>query len=79
VSAIAATFNGKPPSVTLISGGTLPLLAGLRRVVGVPGLSAPGNAAYWASGAHSPNEHIRLSDLDRAVRFNCHMFTQLGS
>ncbi|HKW21492.1 MAG TPA: M20/M25/M40 family metallo-hydrolase [Ktedonobacterales bacterium] len=79
VSAIAARYNGKSPSVTLISGGTLPLLAGLRRVVGVPGLSAPGNAAYWASGAHSPNEHIRLSDLDRAVCFNCHMFTQLGN
>ena len=79
VSDVAQSFNGKPPSVTLISGGTLPLLAGLRRVVGVPGLSAPGNAAYWASGAHSPNEHIRLSDLARAVRFNCHMFSHLAS
>jgi acetylornithine deacetylase/succinyl-diaminopimelate desuccinylase-like protein len=60
-------------------GGTLPLLGDLKRYVGVPGLAAPGNAGYWASGAHAPNEHIRLKDLDRAVRFNVHMFGQLGA
>jgi acetylornithine deacetylase/succinyl-diaminopimelate desuccinylase-like protein len=38
----------------------------------------PGNAAYWASGAHAPNEHVRLSDIDRAVRFNCAMFDALA-
>ena len=39
---------------------------------------APGNAGYWASGAHAPNEHVRLEDLPRAVRFNCHMFQGLA-
>ena len=77
IADIARDFSGKEPSVTPITGGTLPLLGSLRRFVGVPGLCAPGNATYWGSGAHAPNEHIRLSDLERAVRFNCHMFMVL--
>jgi acetylornithine deacetylase/succinyl-diaminopimelate desuccinylase-like protein len=79
VAAIAAAFAGKPPSVAPLIGGTLPLLGALRRHVGVPGLSAPGDPVYWASGGHSPNEHIRLADLERAVRFNCHLFQAIGS
>ena len=75
---IAASFSDKKPSISPIMGGTLPLLGALRRYVGVPGLSAPGNAGYWASGAHAPNEHVRLEDLPRAVRFNCHMFQGLA-
>ena len=71
---VAEAFAEKPVSITPIVGGTLPLLGALRRHVGLPGLCAPGNAAYWGSGAHAPNEHIRLSDLTRAVRFNCHLF-----
>ena len=78
IAALAESFSGERPSVSPIAGGTLPLLGALRRFVGVPGLCAPGNATYWASGAHAPNEHIRLSDLARAVRFNCHMFQSLG-
>ncbi|MBO0780026.1 MAG: M20/M25/M40 family metallo-hydrolase, partial [Ktedonobacteraceae bacterium] len=74
IMAIAQDYAGQPPSITPIVGGTLPLLGALRRHVGVPGLSAPGNAGYWGSGAHAPNEHIRLTDLQRAVRYNCHMF-----
>jgi acetylornithine deacetylase/succinyl-diaminopimelate desuccinylase-like protein len=73
-AAIAQAFAGKPPSVAPLVGGTLPLLGALRRHVGVPGLSVPGDPVYWANGAHSPNEHIRLEDLDRAVRFNCYLF-----
>jgi acetylornithine deacetylase/succinyl-diaminopimelate desuccinylase-like protein len=76
---IAEAFEGKPPSIAPLIGGTLPLLGALRRYVGVPGLSAPGNAGYWASGAHAPNEHVRIEDIARAVRFNCYMFEELGS
>ena len=36
-------------------------------------------AFYWGNGAHAPNEHIRLEDLHRAVRFNCYMFQALAS
>ncbi len=76
--AIAGGFNGNKPVINPIIGGTLPLLGALRRYVGVPGLTVPGNASYWASGAHAPDEHIRLSDLERAVRFNCYMFQALA-
>jgi acetylornithine deacetylase/succinyl-diaminopimelate desuccinylase-like protein len=79
ISAIAEAFAGKPPSISPLIGGTLPLLGALRRFVGVPGLMAPGNAGYWASGAHAPNEHARLDDIARAVRFNCYMFSALGT
>jgi acetylornithine deacetylase/succinyl-diaminopimelate desuccinylase-like protein len=79
VIGIAESYAGKPPSISPIIGGTLPLLGALRRHVGVPGLSAPGNPSYWASGAHAPNEHIRLDDLSRAVHYNCHMFAGLAS
>jgi acetylornithine deacetylase/succinyl-diaminopimelate desuccinylase-like protein len=78
IIALAASFSDKKPSINPIVGGTLPLLGPLRRYVGVPGLMAPGTAGYWASGAHAPNEHVRLADLTRAVRFNCHMFAGLA-
>jgi acetylornithine deacetylase/succinyl-diaminopimelate desuccinylase-like protein len=78
ILSLAEGFAGKPPSVAPLVGGTLPLLGALQRFVGVPGVMGPGNPAYWASGFHAPNEHIRLSDLDRAVRFNVHMFSGLG-
>jgi acetylornithine deacetylase/succinyl-diaminopimelate desuccinylase-like protein len=78
MAAVAGAYNGKNPSINPIVGGTLPLLGALRRYVGVPGLSVPGNPIYWANGAHAPNEHIRLDDLREAVRFNCYMFQALG-
>ncbi|MBV9228882.1 MAG: M20/M25/M40 family metallo-hydrolase [Chloroflexi bacterium] len=78
IAAIAEAFAEKPVSITPIVGGTLPLLGALRRHVGLPGLSAPGNVSYWGSSAHAPNEHIRLADLYRAVRYNCYMFQALG-
>lgn len=78
IAKIAQAYNGKPPSITPIVGGTLPLLGALQRYVGLPGLSAPGNPTYWANGAHAPNEHIRLADLDQAVHFNCYMFQALA-
>ncbi len=78
IATIAAAFAGKPAAITPIVGGTLPLLGALRRHVGLPGLCAPGNPSYWGSGAHAPNEHIRLADLQQAVRYNCYMFQELG-
>jgi acetylornithine deacetylase/succinyl-diaminopimelate desuccinylase-like protein len=78
VTALAEQFAGRPASITPITGGTLPFLGALRQHVGLPGLSAPGDPVYWANGAHSPNEHVRLEDLDRAVRFNCHLFREIA-
>ena len=79
IATIAESFAGKRPSITPIAGGTLPFLGELRRYVGVPGLAAPDNPVYWGNGAHAPNEHIRLDDLDRAVRFGCYLFMELGN
>lgn len=78
MAAVAQSYNGKPAAITPIIGGTLPLLGALERYVGLPGLCAPGNPTYWANGMHAPDEHIRLSDLDEAVKFNCHMFQALA-
>ena len=78
IAKIAEAYNGKRPSITPIVGGTLPLLGALQRYVGLPGLCVPGNPTYWANGAHAPNEHIRLADLDQAVQFNCYMFQNLA-
>jgi acetylornithine deacetylase/succinyl-diaminopimelate desuccinylase-like protein len=78
IRAISKAYAGREPSLNPIVGGTLPLLGALRRFVGVPGLAAPGNPMYWGSGAHAPNEHVRLEDLSRAVRFNCYMFQELA-
>jgi len=78
VARIAESFAGKPPVIVPLVGGSLPLLGALQRHVGIPGLSCPGDPVYWANGAHSPNEHIRLDDLARAVAFNRHLFTSLG-
>ena len=78
---VANAYAGpdKPAVLIPLSGGTLPLLDPLRRQVGVPGLSAPGNPVYWGSAAHSPNEHIRLADLAPAVAFNMHLLRTLAT
>ena len=78
IAKIAESYNGKRPSITPIVGGTLPLLGALQSYVGLPGLCAPGNPTYWANGAHAPNEHIRLADLEQAVQFNCYMFQNVA-
>ena len=78
VTAVAERFAGQRASIAPIIGGTLPFLGALRQQVGVPGLSAPGDPVYWANGAHAPNEHIRLEDMDRAVRFNAQLFREIA-
>ncbi|HEY8743218.1 MAG TPA: peptidase dimerization domain-containing protein, partial [Chloroflexota bacterium] len=78
VAAIATAFGGQPPLVMPLAPPSLPLLAPLRRHVGLPGLSAPTNATYMGGSAHAPNEHIRLEDLRRAVAFNAYLLRSLG-
>jgi acetylornithine deacetylase/succinyl-diaminopimelate desuccinylase-like protein len=78
VAAVAERVWGEPPSITPLGGGTLPLLASLRRHVGVPGLSPPDNPVYIGCRAHAPNEHVRLGDVARAVRFATALFEDLA-
>lgn len=79
VMAITEAHYGVRPSVRPLSGGSLPLLQALEEHTGVPGLFAPGHPGYWRSGAHAPNEHIRLDDFGDAVRFLSVLFADLGS
>jgi acetylornithine deacetylase/succinyl-diaminopimelate desuccinylase-like protein len=75
---ICQAFTEQEPQVIPLVGGTLPLLGAMKNNVGVLGISTSGNPAYYGSGAHAPNEHIRISDIPRAIEFNVFMFTQLG-
>ncbi|MEZ4658043.1 MAG: M20/M25/M40 family metallo-hydrolase [Caldilineaceae bacterium] len=75
---ICQEFTGQAPKITPLVGGTLPLLGAMQNNVGVLGISTSGNPAYYGSGAHAPNEHIRISDIARAIEFNVFMFTRLG-
>jgi acetylornithine deacetylase/succinyl-diaminopimelate desuccinylase-like protein len=79
VSEIAEEVTGRPPSVTVRTGGTLPIIASIQRHLGVPGLAAPDNPFYFGQGTHGPNEHIRLDDLEPAIRFTYALFDGLGT
>lgn len=76
---ICQAFTEQEPQVIPLVGGTLPLLGAMKNNVGVLGISTSGNPAYYGSGAHAPNEHIRVSDIPRAIEFNVFMFLQLGA
>lgn len=66
---IARDASGLPPSIVPRVGGTLPIIASLQRHLDVPGLAAPDNPVYFGGRAHAPNEHIRLEDVEPALRF----------
>ena len=76
---ICRAFTEQEPEVIPLVGGTLPLLGAMKNNVGVLGISTSGNPAYYGSGAHAPNEHIRVNDIPRAIQFNVFMFTELGA
>jgi len=78
IKKICVDFAGKEPEITPLVGGTLPLLEAMKKNVGLLGVTTAGNPIYYASGAHAPNEHIRLSDISRAIQFNVFMLTELG-
>jgi len=75
---ICKDFTDQEPEITALVGGTLPLLGSMKKNVGVLGISTSGNPSYYGSGSHAPNEHIRVSDIPRAIEFNAFMFTQLS-
>ena len=78
IKRICQEFTAQSPEITALVGGTLPLLGSMKRNVGVLGVSTSGNPSYYGSGAHAPNEHIRLRDIPRAIEFNAFLLTQLG-
>ncbi|HXD11591.1 MAG TPA: M20/M25/M40 family metallo-hydrolase, partial [Anaerolineales bacterium] len=78
IKGICQAFNEQEPEINALVGGTLPLLEAMKKNVGILGISTAGNPVYYGSGAHAPNEHIRLSDIPRAIQFNVFMLTELG-
>ena len=73
-----AAKKSSPLKIIPLGGGTLPLLGAMKNNVGILGISTSGNPGYYGSGAHAPNEHIRVKDIPGAIEFNVFMFTQLG-
>jgi len=78
ITQICQAFTEQEPRIVPLGGGTLPFLGAMKNKVGVLGISISDNASYYGSGAHAPNENIRVSDIPRAIEFNVFMFTQLG-
>ena len=72
---ICKNFTNQEPEINALVGGTLPLLGPMKKNVGVLGISTSGNPSYYGSGPHAPNEHIRLSDIQRAIEFNVFMIS----
>jgi len=79
VSGIAEELTGRPASITVRTGSTLPIIASIQRHLGIPGLAPPDNPFYFGQGTHAPNEHIRLEDLEPAIRFTFALFDGLGA
>ena len=78
IKQICKEFTNQEPEIIPLGGGTLPLLGAMKNIVGILGLSISGNPAYYGSGAHAPNEHIRLDDIPKAIEFNVFMLSELG-
>ena len=79
IKQICKEFASQEPEIIPLGGGTLPLLGAMKNNVGILGLSISGNPAYYGSGAHAPNEHIRLDDIPKAIEFNAFLLNELGN
>jgi len=77
VTRIAEKAYGAAAKILPSSPATQPVLAALRRSVGVTGLAAPDNPPHQGSAIHAPNEHIRLEELGRSVAFFRQVLTEL--
>jgi acetylornithine deacetylase/succinyl-diaminopimelate desuccinylase-like protein len=75
---VAEAVSGESASIVPIAAPTLPIVASFQEHLGVPGLAAPDNPIYAGSRAHAPNEHIRLEDVEPALRFTYALFRELG-
>jgi acetylornithine deacetylase/succinyl-diaminopimelate desuccinylase-like protein len=79
VVGVAEAVSGEPASIIPLAPPTLPIVAPLHEHLAVPGLAAPDNPTYAGSRVHAPNEHIRLADLEPALRFTYALLQELGS
>ena len=79
VADVAEAVSGASASITPLGAGTLPIIASLHEHLALPGLAAPDNPTYVGARVHAPNEHIRLEDLDPALRFTYALLQSLGA
>jgi acetylornithine deacetylase/succinyl-diaminopimelate desuccinylase-like protein len=79
VVAVAETVSGAQASIVPLAAGTLPIVASMQERLEVAGMAAPDNPVYWGSRAHAPNEHIRLEDVEPALRFTYELLRELGT
>jgi len=78
VVGVAEAVTGQRASITPLAPATLPIVASLQEHLALPGLSAPDNPVYAGSRAHAPNEHIRLEDIEPALRFTYELLRELA-
>jgi acetylornithine deacetylase/succinyl-diaminopimelate desuccinylase-like protein len=76
---VAEAVSGESASIIPLAPPTLPIVASLHEHLALPGLAAPDNPTYAGSRAHAPNEHIRLEDIEPALRFTYELLRALGS
>lgn len=74
---IAEAVSGERASITPLAMPTLPIIASLHEHLALPGLAAPDNPIYTGSRLHAPNEHIRLEDIQPALRFTYALLSRL--
>jgi len=79
VISVAEAVTGARASIWPIAAASLPIIAPLQRHVGVPGVAAPDNPTYSGARAHAPNEHIRLTDMEPAIRFTYTLLQDLAT
>ena len=73
---IGAEVYGRPARVTPLTGGTTPMYLFTER--GVP-VVAPGVGWGAMNRAHSPNEHVRIEDFERAARHIARVVRRFGA
>ena len=75
---VAEAVSGASASIIPLAPATLPIVASLHEHLAVPGLAAPDNPTYAGARAHAPNEHIRLEDIEPALRFTYTLLLDLA-
>ena len=78
VGRICANFTGMESLIVPLAAPSLSLLEAFKKNLKILGLSTVGNPIYYGSGAHAPNEHIRLTDVTKAIEFNAYLLEELG-
>jgi len=78
VGHVCANFTGTESLIIPLAFASLLLLEAFKKNLKILGVSTVGNPIYYGSGAHAPNEHIRITDIAKAIEFNAYLLEELG-